>query len=95
MRAKGDERFINMLTCIRTGRTWNGISDLTAAQKGQGQNYDISDYQVLLGRCLHTLTGAKPEMAHKFKDAPIVVGEKTLQDSLNNKIVENFAKKNN
>ena len=29
-------------------------------------------------------------MVHKFKDALIVVGEKTLWDSLNNKIVENF-----
>jgi len=46
-------------------------------------------------RRLQTLTHGKSEMANKFKDAPIVVGEKVLRDSLNNKIVENFAKKNN
>jgi len=53
----------------------------------------MTDYQVLLERCLQTLTHGKSEIAHKFKDVPIVVGEKTLRDSLNNKIIQNFAKK--
>ena len=48
-----------------------------------------------LGRGLQTLTDGKLEMAQKFKDAPIVVGEKVLRDSLNNRIVENFAKRTN
>ena len=64
--------------CIRTGQSWNGIDKLTSNQKGIGKNYEISDYQVLLGRRLQTLTHGKPEMANKFKDAPIVVGEKVL-----------------
>ena len=33
------------------------------------------------------------QAAKKFKDAPIIVGEKVLKDTLNNKIVEGFATK--
>jgi len=92
LRAKGDKQFINLLSRIRSGNAWNGVDKLTMVQTGTGKIY-VSDYQVLLGRCLQTLTRDKYEIAHKFKDVPIVVGEKTLRDSLNNKIVQNFAKK--
>jgi DNA replication protein DnaC len=50
MRAKGDEHFINMLSRIRCGNAWDGISNMTKGQVGLGQNYGISDYEVLLAR---------------------------------------------
>jgi hypothetical protein len=55
----------------------------------------ISPFQSAIPNFFFTriLTHDKSEIAHKFKDAPIVVGEKTLRDSLNNKIIQNFATK--
>lgn len=91
VRAKGDDAFINMLSRIREGRSWNNQKPHTHLQAGNGKNYTQSDYEVLLSRRLTLLAKANPRVIDKFKHAPIVVGEKVLRDALNNKIVEAYA----
>jgi ATP-dependent DNA helicase PIF1 len=65
---------------------------MSVTQKGSGQNYDKSDYETLLERRIQLITKDPNELT-KFKDAPIVVGEKVLHDALNNAIVQNYADK--
>jgi hypothetical protein len=60
-------------------------------QKGTGENYTESDYETLLSRQLQVMINNHPKAAKKFKDTPIIVGEKVLRDALNNKISEGFA----
>src|SRR5258705_4768930 len=69
------------------------ISHMTEEQIGLGENYNISDYEVLLARQLQVITKEQPEVVEIFKDTLIVVGEKVLIDALNNKIVQKFAEK--
>lgn len=95
VRAQGDKPFINLLARIRNGEAWNGRGMMSQLQKGTGENYDESDYEVLLKRHLNILANKDKSVLQTFKNAPIVVGEKTLRDALNNKVVEGFAKKTN
>ena len=62
-------------------------------QEGTGDNFSISDYEVLLGRRLQLIVNKDKSMLEKFKDDKIVVGEKVLRDALNNRIVQGFADK--
>jgi hypothetical protein len=55
VRAKGDDAFINMLSRIREGRSWNNQKPHTHLQAGNGKNYTQSDYEVLLSRRLTLL----------------------------------------
>ena len=49
---------------------------MSEAQKGMGKNYEKSDCETLLSRCLQVLVKKDPKSVNKFKDVPIVVGEK-------------------
>ena len=80
-----------MLSRVREGRAWNGHKAMSDAQMGTGNNYIVSDYETLLSRRLQVLVKNDAKLVEKFKDAPIVVGEKVLRDALNNKIVEGFS----
>lgn len=93
VRVEGDRPFINLLSRIRSGNAWNGISEMSDVQSGCGENYNKPDYNILLDRRLQMLVNKERGVLDTFKDAPIVVGEKTLRDALNNKILEYYAKK--
>jgi hypothetical protein len=88
LHAKNDNPFVNLLSRVCEGRAWNGHKDMSDTQVGTGENYIVSDYENLLSRRLQVLVQNDPKSVIKFKDTPIVVGEKLLQDALNNKIVE-------
>ena len=91
--AKTDPKFINLLARIRKGIAWNGETNHTPRQRQDGDNYALSDYETLLTRRLPLLIKNDKTVSTKFKDAPIVVGEKVLRDALNYIIVQNFATK--
>ena len=88
LHVKNNNPFVNLLSCVCEGQAWNGHKDMSDTQVGTGENYIVSDYETLLSRCLQVLVQNDPKSVIKFKDAPIVVGEKVLRDALNNKIVE-------
>ena len=92
-RAKTDAKFVNLLAHIREGVAWNGETNRTSQQRGNGDNYALSDYETLLTRRLPLLTKDDKTASTKFKDAPIVVGEKVLRDALNYRIAQNFVTK--
>jgi ATP-dependent DNA helicase PIF1 len=94
IKAEGDQPFINMLTRIRKGCAWNGVSSDKSLLDNKN-NYEVSDYETLLSRRLPILAKSDPKHVEEFSTAPIVVGERILRDALNDKIVQNFASSTN
>lgn len=92
-RAREDPRFVNLLGRIRNGITWNGLSPMTAQQAGAGNNYDLSDYAVLMNRRLQVISARNPIDLKRFADAPMIVRFKANQDALNLRAVWSFASK--
>ena len=94
-RAAWDPQFVNLLQWIRSGIAWGGNAPHVAEQKGVGENYTYSDFDVLCGRRANMLHKQGRDVAESFRDAPIVVPEKATRDRLNDEMALNFAKKTN
>ena len=89
-RAACDPKFVNLLSRIRSGIAWNGEGTLSLQQKGTGDNYSLSDYEILSNRLLQRI-GNDSEALERFKDAPIIVSHKTTRDAINIRKVKAFA----
>jgi len=92
-RAEKDPEFVNMLGRIRAGIAWNGSTPMNNAQRGDGRNYNQSDYDVLCGRQIQVMHARDPNTLRSFADAPVIVNEKVNRDALNLYAVQRFATK--
>ncbi|KAK7027673.1 PIF1-like helicase-domain-containing protein [Favolaschia claudopus] len=84
-RAANDPRYINLLSRVRLGEAWDGRSPMTKSQRGDGQNYQRSDYDTVKTRQMLFLT---PEEQRGFADAPIVCSTKVVRDLLNRELTQ-------
>lgn len=90
LRHQTDPRFSNLLQRVRFGKAWQGLSPHSPEQIGSGDNYNISDYRVLLNRSLDHLRRSGV-CIDKFHDAPFIVTRKRIRDRLNTMKVQQYA----
>jgi ATP-dependent DNA helicase PIF1 len=88
MRQSGDTHYAALLNRIRLGLAFDGVN----CRSSDDDYYDGSDYEVINSRCLRTLAECDDDdMMERFKDAPILVGEKMVRDAINWEKTRQFA----
>ncbi|KAJ7126129.1 hypothetical protein C8R44DRAFT_618505 [Mycena epipterygia] len=89
-RAATDPEYTNLLARIRLGVAWDGKSNMTQQQKGDGINFHQSDFKTIHSR---QLTGLLLDQQKQFENAPVVCATKVVRDLLNRELTRNYANK--
>ncbi len=94
-RSRGDAKYINLLNRIRLGKAYKATKPHSVEQVGDGENYNVSDYDVLNSRILSQLFKNEPETLKRLHNTPIIVAEKCTRDAFNNELVASYARQTN
>jgi ATP-dependent DNA helicase PIF1 len=89
-RALKDAEYTNLLARLRLGIAWDGRSEMTAAQKGEGTNYSSSDFRSISRR---QLQGMSLQEQTRFSNAPIICATKVVRDLINKELTHDYANK--
>ncbi len=79
-----DPEYAGLLNRVRVGK---------ARERPDHQSGEKSDVEILYSRICYEVAKESPESLNEFKDAPIIVGTKTLRDLLNARIIAQKARR--
>lgn len=93
VRQTNDPCYSNLLLRVREGKCILTADQLSHFAHGPCPNVQMSDFSILRSRLLQNIMVQDPSILKGFSEAPIIVGKKSIRDSLNRRILCHKAKR--